>query len=99
VKIQGEETVNINGKEYWTIKSFAALSQRTERVVRKLVVDGNRQRKLNAITLNGRVYIEQDELFEFPFTTGGRPAQMGDFVEKFYEEDGELMREEVCVKR
>ena len=99
MKIQEEETVNINGREYWTIKSFSLLTQRTERVIRKLVIDGNRQRKLKALTINGRVYVEQDELFEFPFTTGGRPAHMGDFVEKFYEEGGELMREEVCVKR
>ena len=92
-------SISINGREYWTIKSFALLSQRSERVIRKLVVDGNRQRKLKGLTINGRVYIEQDELFEFPFTTGGRPAQMGDFIEKFYVNDGELMREEICVKR
>jgi len=99
MKIQEEETVNINGKEYWTIKSFATLSQRTERVIRKLASGGNRQRKLKSVTINGRVYIEQDELFDFPFTTGGRPASMGDFIEKFYLSDGELMREEACVKR
>ena len=99
MEIQGEKTINIDGKEYWTTKSFANLTQRTERVIRKLALQGNRVNRLKGITLNGRVYIECDELFNFAFTTNGRPALMGDYMERFYLEGDELLREEYCAKR
>ena len=44
--------------------------------------------------MHDRIYIEAEELFDFVFTTGGQPANMGDYTEKFYLEDGELQREE-----
>jgi len=98
LEINGEKTVNIEGEDMWTARSFAELTQRSVRVVRKLVLYGNRIRKLKGKTINGRMYIYEQELFDFEFTTGGRPADMGDFVERFYMEEGELLREEACVK-
>jgi hypothetical protein len=99
MEIQGLKTVNINGKDYWTVGDFAELSQRSDRVIRNLVKHGNRIRKLLAMSIHDRVYIEAEELFNFPFTTGGQPAGMGDYVEKFYIENGELLRKESCLNR
>lgn len=99
MEIQGEKTVNIEGKDYWTVASFGALTQRSDRSIRILITKGNRQRKLKAISVNGRVYIEENEIFDFAFCVSGRPANMGDFVERFYMENGELLREEACIQR
>lgn len=99
MEIQGLKTVNIDGKDFWTVADFATLTQRSHRVIRNLASAGNRLRKLKTLYLHERVYIEASELFEFPFTTGGPPAEMGDFIEKFYIEDGELLRMELCLKR
>jgi hypothetical protein len=99
LSINGLQTVNIEGKDFWTVADFAELTQRNHRIIRKLASVGNRLRKLKSLSLHERVYIEADELFNFPFTTGGPPADMGDFVEKFYMEDGELQRAELCLKR
>jgi len=99
MEIQGLKTVNINGKDFWTVKDFAELTQRSDRVIRNLVKYGNRLRKLCAIHVHDRIYIEAEELFDFVFTSGGQPANMGDYTEKFYMEDGELLRKEECLKR
>ena len=99
MEIQGLKTVNINGKDFWTVKDFAELTQRSDRVIRNLVKYGNRLRKLCAIHVHDRIYIEAEELFDFEFTSGGQPANMGDYTEKFYMEDGELLRKEKCLKR
>lgn len=99
MEIQGLKTVNINGREYWSVNDFATLTQRSDRVIRNLVKFGNRLRKLVAIKVHDRLYIEAEELFDFQFTSGGQPANMGDYIERFYLENGELLREEKCLKR
>ena len=99
MEINGLKTVNIDGVDYWTVEDFSALTQRSDRVIRILAIGGNRLRVLKSKRISSRVYIEASELFEFPFTQNGRPSDMGDFIEKFYVEDGELLRAEICLKK
>ena len=88
-----ECTVCIDGKEYWDSQQFANLTQRKQGSIRMLWNKGNRIRKLKGMSLNNRVYIEAEELFNFPFVILGRPFEQGDF------EEGTLMREEKMLKR
>lgn len=99
MEIQGLKTVNIDGTEFWTVEDFSALTQRSDRVIRILANGGNRLRVLKAKRVYGRVFIEANELFDYPFTANGRPSDKGDFIEKFYLEEGELLRSEICLTK
>jgi hypothetical protein len=96
--INGECTVSIDGKEYWTVRQFSKLTNRKESSIRFLTTGGNRIRKLNYLSLNSRLFIPLEELFEFPFTVKGRTSKdLEVYVIKFKIKDGELTTVEKLV--
>ena len=62
----------INGERYFTVKSFAIATNRSEQSVRFLMSYGNRLRKLKVDYKMGKPLIPYSELTEFPFTMPGR---------------------------
>jgi len=94
-------TVNLDGKDYWSIPQFSALTGRSEYTLRQLITKGNRIRKMRATRFNGRVFVEAEELFEFPFVVAGRPSGIGEYADKFYldSETNELLKEECVIER
>lgn len=81
--VKGEETVNINGTEYWTIRQFCYLTERGEPSIVQLINEGNKIRKLKVLKVEKKTFIEAKELFDFPFVGMGRPSVMGIPIEKF----------------
>ena len=65
-------STKIEGKSYFTIKEFAALTNRGRDSVWSLMLKGNRLRKLHYKRFFGKPFICADELTEFPFTVRGR---------------------------
>lgn len=61
-----------NGKNYFTVRQFAELTNRSEKAVYALIKKGNRLRKLNAIMIVKRTLIPEEELTEFIFTGPGK---------------------------
>ena len=94
-----ERTLNIEGGDYWTVPSFSRLVQKTDRVIRLLASKGNRIRKLKHKSIYGRVYIEENEVFDYPFTMIGRVSELGNTIEKFSLVDGRLIKEELNDKK
>jgi len=100
MEINGENTIRVEGKDYWFINQFARLTDRKEGSIRVLVNKGNRIRRLKSISFGGKPLILATELFDFPFVTCGHPSKtMGDFVEKYYLEKGELLKSEEAIPR
>lgn len=97
-KVEDEIAIRIEGKDYWLVSQFAKLTNKKEQTIRLLISKGNRIRKLNHIHIGEKPFICAEELFEFPFVVPGRPAGMGDFIEKFYLENGELIKNEELLK-
>lgn len=99
MEINGQETVNINGKDYWTIEQFAILTERTKESVRRLLSIGNSIRRLDADRIGRKPFIPYEELFEYPFVQDGRQSALGILVKKYYLEDGELLDKEEVIAR
>jgi len=99
MEINGHSPTKVNGKEYWTVKQFSSLSQRSEQTIRVYISKGNRKRKLDSIRIGNTRLIPVEELFDFPFLTDGRPShKYRDYGERFYLENDELLREEVIIE-
>jgi len=96
--VNEEKPILVGGKEYWTVKQFSALCQRSEQSVRLYICKGNRKRKLESILVGNTRLIPVEELFNFPFLTDGRPSSIGDYGERFYMENGELLRSEEIIE-
>lgn len=94
--INGEESININGIDYWTLKQFSYLTNRGDASIKQLIRFGNRIRKLKILKIDNKTYIEAKELFEFPFIIIGRPSsEAGAIIEKFkVNKSNELIRTE-----
>jgi hypothetical protein len=90
MEIYSEKPININGKDYWTVRQFAKLTNREEHSIRYLIIKGNRIRQLKSLTVGGKPFIEADELFNFPFVTTGRPNPLGINIERYTLEMGKL---------
>jgi hypothetical protein len=99
MNINGLKTINIDGKDYWTLRDFSKLTGMREYYVNLLVNHGNRLGKIKALKLDYRVYIEAQELFEYRFAMKGRPHSLGDSFEVFFLKDGELHKEERSICR
>lgn len=80
------EPVQINGHEYYTVKQFAWLTNRSEQSVRHLMHNGNRVRKLKVKRIAGKPFILKEELTQFPFTTAGPVLAVF-----HYDEDGRVV--------
>lgn len=94
MEINGLSTMNIDNKDYWTLKNFSQLTKKTEYTIRMLIAKGNRLGKLKALKIGNSVYIEAEELFNYKFVTNGRPNALSDCFETFYLENGELYKKE-----
>ena len=66
------EPYNIDGKEYYTVKQFAAIVHKSELTIRGLMSVGNTRRKLTRVLIGTSAMIPASELTDFPFTTCGR---------------------------
>jgi hypothetical protein len=95
-----KKSIEINGKEFWSVRQFSQLTGRTEYTIRTMANKGNGIRKLKSMDLNFRKYIFAEELFEFPFTKGGKPTAKGQRVIRFYldEKSGMLLKGEVSYE-
>lgn len=100
MEIKGEKTILVEGREYFFVDQFARLTDKKDATIRLLITKGNRIRKLKSINFGGKPLILASELFDFPFVTKGHPSYtMGDFAEKFYVENGELIKSEEILPR
>ncbi len=70
-KIRAVFPTNIAKGNYYTLREFAVLTNRTEQSVRQLMMRGNRLRKLKYKHFFGKPFILAEELTEFPFTSSG----------------------------
>lgn len=96
MKVCGEESIKINGEDYWTVDQFSRLTGKKEGTIRVLISKGNRIRKLRTVHIAMKPFILAAEIFEFPFVITGRPSEEGDYVEKFVQEGEDLtIREEM----
>jgi hypothetical protein len=64
-----------NGKLYFDIKTFAAVTNRSRGSVCNLIAKGNRIRKLACEYFMDKPMIPASELIEFPFTVCGRNSE------------------------
>lgn len=84
MKIGKEQTTKIEGKEYWTIAQFARMTKRTNASIRHLISQGNRVRKLKALKVIDRLFIEDKEIFDYPFCIRGRKTKENELhIERF----------------
>jgi len=80
--------ININGKDYLTIKDFAMIVNRSESTIRQLLYKGNRLRRLRCDHVGSKPFIPYSELTEYPFTVAGR-----DFTNAYtyeFDEEGKM---------
>ena len=63
--------IKINGVDYYTVKQFAWITNRTDQSVRRLILKGNKIRRLEAKYFGGKPFIPVMEFKEFPFTFAG----------------------------
>ena len=88
--INGLKTINIDGRDCWTVKDFSKLTNRSEYTIRRLIKKGNRLERLKVHKIGNSLYIYAEELFNYKFTARGRPHALGDCFNLFYLENGEL---------
>ena len=62
----------LNGNDYFTVKQFALLTNRTHQSIRHLIRHGNSIRKLDAIKIGSSIFIPISELTNYPFKACGR---------------------------
>ncbi len=82
--------VQINGEDFYTVKQFAVLTNRSEQSVRYLIIKGNRIRKLLIKKLAEKPFIFAHELTDFPFTVAGKSIDV-----YHYTKDGKIEEEKV----
>ena len=61
----------VGEEEYYTVSQMAALTNRSDQCIYKLVKMGNSVRKMFCLKIVGRVLIPVSELTQFPFTPVG----------------------------
>jgi hypothetical protein len=97
MEINTEKSININGKECWTVRQFSKLTGFAEPRIRYLIYYGNSQRKLKTVELaSNKPMICAEEIFDFPFVLSGRPNKnIGLIALKFFiNEKGKLQTKE-----
>jgi len=80
-------TEEINGERYFSVRTFAEATKRSEQSVRFLMSYGNRIRKLTVVYVMDKPLIPYSELTEFPFTLPGRNNE----EVYHYDEDGVIV--------
>jgi hypothetical protein len=86
--IDNIKSIKIEGKEYYTVKQFAALTNRAEQSVRNLINKGNRIRKLKSLKIGEKLFVLASELQKFPFTSCGPNGEV-----YHYNDVGEVINE------
>ena len=98
MRIHDENSLSINGKDYWSVRQFAKLTGREDASVRYLITHGNNLRNLKADHFEGRPFIRAEELFEFPFASPGKPSPIGQIVEKFVLQGESLVTKKFIIQ-
>lgn len=80
------QTIKIEGIEYYTVASFAELTNKSQQTIRRYILRGNKIRMLKAIKVNQTVLIPITELTAFPFTICGRS-----YAIYHYNNDGKII--------
>lgn len=62
----------VNGKQYYTVRKFAQLTNKSEKAIYNLITKGNAIRKLKADDILGRTMIPVSEYTDYVFTGPGR---------------------------
>lgn len=82
----------VNGREYLTVEQFAMITGKTPGHILRLVLYGNRIRKMRNSKILNKTIIPIDELGDFPFIRRGR----GEITEVYhYDKEGEKVFEPV----
>lgn len=99
--INGEESILVNGKDYWFVDQFSRLTGKRESTIRVLINKGNTIRSLKTYSFGNKPLIEAQELFEFPFVVNGRqPNGMVCFTKYYINNDGVLCEtKEECIDK
>ncbi len=100
MKIGNEETLNINGQEYWTVRQFSILTKLSEARIRSLIYIGNSIRKLKSFYIgSNKPLIPARELFDFTFIQAGRPLEKSKFLstEFYLDNDRNLKSQDTYV--
>lgn len=98
MEINGEKTFTYDGKDYLLINAFCRLTGRTRSGIMTLLNKGNRIRKLKCIRLARYIFIEANELFNFPFIGKGTPSNGYICVNKYYYEGSHLKIKSEYIK-
>jgi hypothetical protein len=61
----------IDGKKYYDISTFCALTNKTFSNIKSLITKGNKVRKLKSIRHLNKTFIDINELREYPYATSG----------------------------
>lgn len=78
--------------EYFTVKQFAMLTNRSPQTIYNLVRHGNSIRRLKGVKIETFVLIPAKELEDFPFTNTGRYAKDSIY---HYSHEGEVIKSEL----
>lgn len=81
--------VVINDELYFTVKTYATVTNRSEQSVRFLMAYGNRLRRLKIVYIATKPLIPYSELTMFPFTLPGRNSH----EVYHYDEQGQIVWE------
>lgn len=66
------KTIEVGGELYYSVNTFADLTNRSPSAIRLLVNKGNRIRLLKSMHVGQQVFIPATELIEYPFCFPGR---------------------------
>jgi hypothetical protein len=81
------DPISINGADYYSVKQFANIVNKTTATIYNLAKKGNAIRKLKCAYFNGKPYIPTEELTEFPFAA---PGPHGTKKPCFYDAQGQI---------
>lgn len=70
------QIIKINNMDYYSVKDFADLTNKSEQTIRRYIIKGNKMRILNSIKINTSILIPISELTEYPFTICGRSREI-----------------------
>lgn len=93
-QIDGVNPLYLGDDAYFTIQQFSLLTDKSHTTIRKLIIYGNKLRKLKTINLGMKPLVPWNELFEFRFVIAGRPDSNGMYLSSnFILKDGTLISE------
>lgn len=87
MEIQSEKTVTIDNVEYFSTKQMGRLTKRSPSSIRHLCIKGNCIRKMKYLQLAGSIWVEAQELFDYPFALRGKNSKNMQAQKYFIQED------------